>query len=197
LISQSDKYTSEQHAAVFHKLSDVLRLIRANVEVPVIAQVHAGAYAAGCQLVAACDMAVSARSAEFGVPGVKLGLFCATPSVAVARAARANQKRVFELLVTGSAISAEDAERIGLIGRVVEPASLVTTVEQIAARICEQSRSVIAHGKLSYYAQLACGEDLQAAYSLAEKAMCDNLRLPDGKAGVQAFLQKRKPKWTQ
>ncbi|MBE0550419.1 MAG: enoyl-CoA hydratase [Rubrivivax sp.] len=158
---------------------------------PVIARVHGIATAAGCQLVAACDLAVAAREARFAVSGVNLGLFCATPSVALSR--NLGRKAAFEMLVTGDFISAEQARERGLVNRVVDAAQLDAEVDALATRIAAKPRVALALGKALFYRQLEAG--IEAAYDDAGRTMACNMM--DGAAleGVQAFIEKRPPDW--
>ncbi len=159
--------------------------------VPVIARVHGIATAAGCQLVATCDLAGAAREAKFAVSGVNLGLFCATPSVALSR--NLGRKAAFEMLVTGDFISAEQAREKGLVNRVVDADRLDAEVEALAARIAAKPRVALALGKALFYRQLEAG--IEAAYDDAGRTMACNMM--DGAAleGVQAFIEKRPPDW--
>jgi enoyl-CoA hydratase/carnithine racemase len=158
---------------------------------PVIAQVHATATAAGCQLVASCDLAVAAVEARFATPGVKIGLFCSTPMVALSRAVGA--RRAMEMLLTGEAISAEEALAAGLVNRVVPAAELAATTRALAAKIASSSPFVVAIGKAAFYRQLQMPQPL--AYDYAQDVMAMNARAADAQEGFQAFLQKRSPKW--
>ena len=159
--------------------------------VPVIARVQGIATAAGCQLVAMCDLAVAAREARFAVSGVNLGLFCSTPSVALSR--NLPRKAAFEMLVTGAFISAEEAMAKGLINRVVEADRLDEEVEALVASIVAKPRVALALGKQLFYRQLETG--IEDAYADAGETMACNMM--DGAAleGVQAFIDKRAPDW--
>ena len=159
--------------------------------VPVIARVQGIATAAGCQLVAMCDLAVAAREVRFAVSGVNLGLFCATPSVALSR--NLSRKAAFEMLVTGAFISAEQAQAKGLINRVVEADQLDAEVEALVASIVAKPRVALAMGKGLFYRQLETG--IEEAYADAGETMACNMM--DGAAleGVQAFIDKRSPDW--
>jgi enoyl-CoA hydratase/carnithine racemase len=159
--------------------------------VPVIARVHGIATAAGCQLVAMCDLAVAARDARFAVSGVNLGLFCATPSVALSR--NLSRKAAFEMLVTGGFISAEEAQAKGLINRVVDPADLDAAVEALVASIIAKPRVAIAMGKGLFYRQLEQG--IEGAYADAGRTMACNMMDDSALEGVQAFIDKRPPDW--
>ena len=158
---------------------------------PVIAQVHAMATAAGCQLVASCDLAVAATEAKFATPGVKIGLFCSTPMVALSRAV--GSRRAMEMLLTGEAISAEDAFAAGLVNRVVPAGELAAATRALAAKIATSSPFVVSIGKAAFYRQLQMPQPL--AYDYAQDVMVMNARAADAQEGFQAFLQKRQPKW--
>jgi enoyl-CoA hydratase/carnithine racemase len=158
---------------------------------PVIAQVHATATAAGCQLVASCDLAVAATEAKFATPGVKIGLFCSTPMVALSRAV--GSRRAMEMLLTGEAISAQEALDAGLVNRVVPAAELAAAAKALAAKIASSSPYVVAIGKSAFYRQLQMPQPL--AYDYAQDVMAMNARAADAQEGFQAFLQKRQPKW--
>ena len=159
--------------------------------VPVIAQVQGIATAAGCQLVAMCDLAVAASDARFAVSGVNLGLFCATPSVALSR--NLGRKQAFEMLVTGAFISADEAKARGLVNRVVPPDQVDAEVEALVAAIVAKPRLPIAMGKALFYRQLEVG--IEAAYADAGETMACNMMDHSALEGVQAFIDKRKPDW--
>ena len=159
--------------------------------VPVIARVHGIATAAGCQLVAMCDLAVAASDARFAVSGVNLGLFCSTPSVALSR--NLQRKAAFEMLVTGEFISAEQALAKGLVNRVVPLERLDAEVESLVASIVAKPRPAIAMGKQLFYRQLETG--IEAAYEDAVQTMACNMMDGSALEGVQAFIDKRAPDW--
>jgi enoyl-CoA hydratase/carnithine racemase len=159
---------------------------------PVIARVHNMATAAGCQLVAACDLAVAAESATFATPGVKIGLFCTTPMVPLVRAIPA--KLALEMLLTGKSITAMRAYEIGLVSRVVPSADLDSAVQEYIDGIASSSPQVIRLGKAAFYDQLALDE--RTAYDDANRVMVGNALCADAQEGMQAFLAKRKPVWT-
>ena len=159
--------------------------------VPVIAQVQGIATAAGCQLVAMCDLAVAASDARFAVSGVNLGLFCATPSVALSR--NLGRKAAFEMLVTGAFIGAEEARAKGLVNRVVAPEQVEAEVEALVASIVAKPRVALAMGKALFYRQLE--EGIEAAYADAVQTMACNMMDDSALEGVQAFIDKRKPNW--
>jgi enoyl-CoA hydratase/carnithine racemase len=160
--------------------------------VPVIARVQGIATAAGCQLVAACDLAVAASTARFAVSGVNFGLFCSTPSVALSR--NVGRKAAFEMLVTGAFISAEEAMAKGLVNRVVPMESLDAEVEALVAAIVAKPRTAIAMGKQLFYRQIEA--DVETAYEDAGRTMACNMMDAAALEGVQAFIDKRKPTWS-
>ena len=159
--------------------------------VPVLARVQGVATAAGCQLVAQCDLAVASSEATFGVNGIDVGLFCATPSVPLVRNIPA--KQAMEMLLTGGFISAEEAHVRGLVNRVVAPEALDAEIEQMLQAILAKPREAIAMGKALFYQQRETG--IAAAYQLAGQTMACNMVHPVAQEGVQAFIDKRKPQW--
>lgn len=159
--------------------------------VPVIARVHALATAAGCQLVAQSDLAVAASSASFGVNGIDVGLFCATPSVPLVRNMPA--KQAMEMLLTGEFITAGEAQSRGLVNRVVPAEALDAEVEKLVAAIVSKPREAVAMGKALFYQQRETG--IEAAYQLAGQTMACNMMHPAAQEGVQAFIEKRNPQW--
>jgi enoyl-CoA hydratase/carnithine racemase len=162
-----------------------------SIDQPVIAQVHGVATAAGCQLVAACDLAIAESGARFATPGVRIGLFCSTPMVPIARAV--GPKRALQLLFTGDLIDAPTALDWGLINEVVAPEGLGDAVDALATRIAEASPLVLAIGKRAFYAQ--AGLDQAAAYELACATMTENAATADAREGIGSFLEKRDPTW--
>ena len=158
--------------------------------VPVIARVQGMATAAGCQLVAMCDLAVAARDARFAVSGINLGLFCSTPSVALSR--NLSRKAAFEMLATGDFISADEARDKGLVNRVVDAAALDAEVEQLVSRIVGKPQAALAMGKALFYRQLEKG--IEAAYDDAQQTMACNMMEDCALEGVQAFIDKRPPR---
>jgi enoyl-CoA hydratase/carnithine racemase len=156
-----------------------------------IAEVGGTATAAGCQLVASCDMAVASSAARFGVNGIDSGLFCSTPMVAVAR--NLPHKLAMELLTTGRLMSAEEAKSAGLVNRVVEPEALRQESDALAARLVKRSRAVLALGKRAFYAQIEMRFD--EAYEFTEQVIVDNLMMADAEEGIAAFLARRAPVW--
>ncbi len=159
--------------------------------VPVIARVQGIATAAGCQLVAACDLAVAASTARFAVSGINVGLFCSSPSVPLSR--NLARKAAFEMLVTGDFISADEALAKGLVNRVAAPEALDAAVESLVAAIVAKPRVAIALGKQLFYRQLEHG--IEAAYEDAGRTMATNMMEDAALEGVQAFIDKRKPSW--
>ncbi len=159
--------------------------------VPVIARVQGIATAAGCQLVAQCDLAVAARSARFAVSGVNLGLFCSTPSVALSR--NVARKQAFEMLVTGEFIDAEQAKERGLVNRVADDVALDAAVAALVESILAKPRIAVAMGKALFYRQGELG--IAAAYEAAGQTMACNMMQPDALEGVQAFIEKRAARW--
>ena len=158
---------------------------------PVIAKVHGAAFAAGCQLVASCDLAYSTNDAIFATPGVNIGLFCSTPMVAVSR--KINRKRMMEMLLTGEPIKANYAKEIGLINNHFSKSKLNNEVLKVAKTIASKSSFTIKIGKQTFYNQLEM--PLRKAYAYTSKMMTKNMMAIDAKEGISAFLQKRKPKW--
>lgn len=159
--------------------------------VPVIARVHGIATAAGCQLVAVCDLAVASNEARFAVSGVNVGLFCATPSVTLSR--NLGRKQAFEMLVTGEFISADEARDKGLINRVAPPGQLDAAVEALVASIVAKPRRALALGKALFYRQLETG--IEAALADASQTMACNMMDESALEGIQAFIDKRPPDW--
>jgi len=158
---------------------------------PVIARVHGIATAAGCQLVATCDLAVASSAASLGTSGINVGLFCMTPGVALAR--KVKRKDAFELLFTGDIIPAERACELGLINRVVPPEQLDAAVAALAQSIIGKSQAAVTAGKRVFYQQIELG--LEAAYELASVEMARNMMFHDAGEGIDAFIGKRKPVW--
>ena len=158
---------------------------------PVIAAVQATATAAGCQLVASCDLAVASRTAKFATSGIDIGLFCSTPMVALSR--NVSRKHAMEMLVTGEMISADHAGRIGLVNRVVDPGKEHEEALRLAGIIGGKSSIAIKLGKAAFYRQLEL--PLAQAYELASNVMAENMLTHDADEGINAFIAKRKPKW--
>lgn len=192
---QAARQASDGGAAAFADLFDrcaaVMRRIRLLPQ-PVIAQVHATATAAGCQLVATCDMAVASADARFGVNGVDIGLFCSTPMVALTR--NVGAKRAFEMLATGRMLSAAEAEAAGLVNRVVAPGRLAAATAALAGTVAEKLPGAVRIGKGAFHAQAE--RPVDDAYALTRDAIVENLLRPDTDEGITAFLEKRPPRWT-
>lgn len=180
----------EYYQRLFAQCTAVMMAIQ-RLPVPVIARVHGIATAAGCQLVAMCDLAVAGSDARFGVNGVNVGLFCSTPAVALSR--NVPRKAAFEMLVTGDFISAEEAHALGLVNGVVPADALDEEIEALVARIVTKPRAAIALGKAVFYRQLE--QDMEAAYQDAGATMACNMMDASALEGVQAFIEKRPPEW--
>ena len=175
---------------VFASCSELMQMIVEHPK-PIIAEVSGVAAAAGCQLVACCDLAVAGRSAQFITPGVNIGLFCSTPMVALSR--NVSNKAAMEMLLTGEMVSADKAEHIGLINRVTDDADLKQETTALAELIASKSSLTLKIGKEAFYKQKDM--PLSEAYDFASKVMVDNMLEHDAKEGIGSFLEKRKPKW--
>jgi enoyl-CoA hydratase/carnithine racemase len=182
--------TLESYQHLFAECSRMMLSLR-RLPVPVIARVQGIATAAGCQLVAQCDLAVASREARFAVSGVGLGLFCSSPGVPLSRNLRT--KEAFEMLVTGEFIDAQQALARGLVNRVAEPTQLENETEKLVAAIVAKPRVAIALGKELFYRQLELG--IESAYEAAGQTMACNMMDAAALEGVQAFLEKRPPRW--
>src|SRR5215468_3587621 len=180
----------EYYQRLFAQCSRMMLTLR-RLPIPVVARVHGIATAAGCQLVAQCDLAVAARDARFAVSGVNLGLFCSTPGVPLSR--NVPLKQAFEMLVTGDFIDAVEARERGLVNRVVGPEALDAEIEALVSGILRKPRVAIALGKELFYRQSETG--LAAAYEAASRTMACNMMDAAALEGVQAFLEKRAPRW--
>ena len=177
---------------LFERCTEVMLTLQ-GLSVPVIAKVHGLATAAGCQLVAMCDLAVASSSARFAVSGVNMGLFCSTPSVALSR--NVGRKAAFEMLITGAFISAEEARQQGLVNRVAEPEMLDAAVDELVQSILAKPQVAVAMGKQLFYGQLEMG--IADAYSNASQTMARNMMEYVAVEGVQAFIDKRTPDWSK
>jgi enoyl-CoA hydratase/carnithine racemase len=186
MVSRDDAFYDELFAAC----TEMMLALHATPQ-PVIAKVHGVATAAGCQLVAACDLAVASEEATFATPGVKIGLFCSTPMVPVTRSI--GRKRALQMLLTGEPIDAHTALDWGLVNRVVPAADLDRAVDELAAQITRFSPGVIALGKRAFYDQIERSE--ADAYACVSPVMAANAAAPDAQAGITAFLEKRTPHW--
>ncbi len=190
-LSEMTGRSPEFYRHLFDTCTVLMETIQA-IPQPVIAQVHGMATAAGCQLVATCDLAVAAEEARFATPGVKIGLFCATPMVALSRAVPA--KKALEMLLTGDPISAAAACEFGLISRVVPAAELADATRALAVQIVASSAAVVGLGKQAFYRQL--GMSQHQAYAYAKEVMSFNATFADAQEGISAFLEKRHPHWS-
>lgn len=191
LREMRDQFDSQDfQLRLFQQCSKVMQQI-VNLPKPVIARVAGVATAAGCQLVASCDLAVAEKGARFATPGVNIGLFCSTPMVALSR--NISRKHAMEMLLTGELIDAARAEQIGLINRAVEPEALDKTVYGMAATIAGKSGHTLKIGKEAFYKQLEM--PLAQAYDYTAKVMAENMQANDAQEGISAFLDKRDPDW--
>jgi enoyl-CoA hydratase/carnithine racemase len=180
----------EDYTSLFALCTDVMENVR-TLPKPVIAQVHAIATAAGCQLAATCDLVVASETATFATPGVRIGLFCTTPGVALSRAV--GPKKAMEMLLTGRPITAREAEQAGLVNRVVPPDRLDEETMALARQIISASAYTLGIGKRAFYDQLPL--DRPQAYDVAQRIMVENTLAPDAQEGMKAFLEKRPPRW--
>jgi enoyl-CoA hydratase/carnithine racemase len=180
----------QHYEALFRQCARLMTSI-VKLPKPVIARVHGVAAAAGCQLVATCDLAVAASDARFAVNGINIGLFCSTPMVALTRAV--GRKPAMEMLLTGDLVPAETARAIGLVNRVVPPDALDTEVTALAGQIAGKLGVAVAIGKEAFYRQAELG--LEAAYAYTAEVMTKNMMARDTEEGIDAFLEKRPPNW--
>ncbi len=180
----------EYFQKIFDLCSKVMQKIQ-EVPQPIIAQVQGPAVAAGCQLVATCDLAIAGESAKFGVNGVNIGLFCSTPMVALTR--NIHKKNAFELLVSGRIIKSDEAQNLGLVNRVVADDALAENVNDLATLITSKLAAAVKIGKKAFYEQAQM--PLDKAYEYAGDVMVTNMLYRDTKEGISAFLEKRKPDW--
>jgi enoyl-CoA hydratase/carnithine racemase len=187
---QDDDKGEKAFAALFAQCSTLMQTIVRHPK-PIIAEVQGTATAAGCQLVASCDLAVAASSAHFATPGVNIGLFCSTPMVALSR--NVSRKHAMEMLLTGEMISADEAKRIGLVNRVVDPAALEGESMKLARLIASKPVATVKVGKEAFYRQLEMG--LSDAYDYASRVMTENMLAAEAEEGICAFIEKREPKW--
>ena len=179
-----------EYRRTFDVCTDLMTKIQ-SIRQPVIAEVQGTATAAGCQLVATCDLAIASEQASFATPGVKIGLFCTTPMVALSRAV--GRKRALEMLLTGTPIDALTAAEWGLVNRVVPATQLQAETRKLAVRIADASELVVAIGKQAYYTQIDL--DQTKAYAYAKEVMSMNALASDAQEGISAFLEKRSPCW--
>jgi len=180
------------YRGVFAQCSRLMQTIARHPK-PVIAQVQGVATAAGCQLVASCDLAIASSEARFATPGVNIGLFCSTPMVALSRVV--SRKAALEMLLTGEAIDAEEARRIGLVNRVVAPAELEKETEALARFIAGKPSATLKMGKQAFQHQLELG--LSSAYDYVGEVMVQNMLHEEAREGIGAFLDKRPPQWPE
>jgi enoyl-CoA hydratase/carnithine racemase len=190
LKEMGENRTREDLARLFQRCSAMMTRL-AKLPVPVVAVVDGIATAAGCQLVAACDLAVASDRARFATSGVKYGLFCSTPMVALSR--NVPRKPALEMLLTGDFIDAATAERHGLVNEVAPAAQLEDAVGRLTARLVDKPKDVLALGKRAFYAQLEMG--LEEAYAFTTEAIVDNALMADFDEGLTAFKEKRQPRW--
>lgn len=191
---QSHRGDADKGKAYFDELFDTctkMMLTLAKLPVPVIAEIHGVAAAAGCQLVASCDLAIAEDKTIFAVNGIDAGLFCSTPQVALSR--NIPRKAALEMLMLGERIDAERALQLGLLNRVVTKENLADTAESFAKKAAERSRTVIALGKQAFYKQVELS--LEQAYKVMGETIVDNLMMPDAACGMEAFIEKKKPVW--
>ena len=177
---------------LFKRCSKVMLKIK-NLPKPVIAEVQGIATAAGCQLVATCDIAIASKNASFGVNGVNIGLFCSTPMVALSR--NIGRKKTFEMLVTGDFLTANDAKEAGLVNHVTEENELSKKTNEIAQKITEKFKRVVKIGKEAFYNQAEM--NLEKAYEYTSNVMAENMIYEETKEGISAFIEKRDHKWTE
>jgi enoyl-CoA hydratase/carnithine racemase len=182
--------SQDYYERLFAQCGRMMMTVQA-LPIPVIARVHGLTTAAGCQLVAMCDLAVAASNAKFAVSGITVGLFCSTPGVALSR--NVPRKTAFEMLVTGEFITAEQALEKGLVNRVADPERLDAEVEKLVSRIIDKPRVAVAMGKALFYRQI--DKPIAAAYEDAQRTMACNMMDAAALEGVQAFIEKRPPAW--
>lgn len=179
-------------AALFTQCSKLMQTVVRHPK-PVIAQIQGIATAAGCQLVASCDLAVASSAARFATPGVNIGLFCSTPMVALSR--NVSRKHAMEMLLTGEMISAEEARRIGLINRIADPQTLESETMKLAELIATKPHGTLKIGKEAFYRQVEM--PLAEAYDYANQVMTMNMLAAEAEEGIGAFVEKREPKWPE
>jgi enoyl-CoA hydratase/carnithine racemase len=182
--------TVNDYRRIFDVCSELMQKIQ-SIPQPVIAQVQGIATAAGCQLVATCDLAVASEEAQFATPGVKIGLFCTTPMVALTRAV--GRKRAMEMLMTGRMVDPHTAAEWGLINRAVPAAELAAETRKLACQVAEASNLTVAIGKQAFYSQIDL--DQQKAYAYAKEVMTMNALAQDAQEGISAFLERRAASW--
>jgi len=190
-LKELQNATEEKRRQIFNTCNRLMLSIYSS-DLVVIAQVNGLATAAGCQLVATCDLGIASENSQFATPGVKLGLFCTTPGVAIGRAL-SNRKKALEMLFTGQPISAQEAMQYGLVNKVVAAGDLSPAAIDMANHITQYSYEVIKMGKRAFINQMS--KDIVSAYDYAGGVMVDNMSHPDAKEGITAFLEKRQPNW--
>lgn len=190
-LSEMTGRTVEEYREIFDRCCELMELVQ-SIPQPVIAQVQGIATAAGCQLAATCDLVVAEDGARFGTPGVKIGLFCSTPMVAISRVI--GQKRAMQMLLTGQLIDAPTAADWGLVNEVVAADQLASRATELAAQIATASSVVTGIGKEAFYAQIS--RDQHSAYEYAKTVMTMNALATDAQEGICAFLEKRQPTWS-
>ena len=189
-LSEMIDRRTEDYRRIFDVCTQLMRKLQ-SIPQPVIARVHGLATAAGCQLVATCDLAVASTEAAFATPGVRIGLFCSTPMVALTRAI--GRKRAMEMLLTGRSIGAKTAAEWGLVNSCVDPGDLDREVTALAERIAEASTFTVGLGKQAFYSQIDLDQD--HAYAFTKEVMSANALAADAHEGISAFLEKRPPCW--
>jgi enoyl-CoA hydratase/carnithine racemase len=185
-----DNHDIDHFRKIFSTSTEMMKTLH-RIPQPVIAQVHGIATAAGCQLVAACDLAIADSNAKFATPGVKIGLFCITPMVPLSRII--GRRRALDMLLTGRFVSAQEAERFGLINRVVEPEKLFKETEKWAQEIAQYSLFTLENGKKAFYKQI--DNDEKSAYEYTKEEIAQNCLSEDAQEGMKSALEKRKPIW--
>ncbi|MCK4364999.1 MAG: enoyl-CoA hydratase/isomerase family protein, partial [Thermoplasmatales archaeon] len=185
-----EDYDIEHFRNVFSVCSNLMQTLQ-KMPQPIIAQVHGVAMAAGCQLVAACDLAIADNNTKFSTPGVKIGLFCSTPMVPLSRVI--GRRRALDMLLSGRFVSAQEAEKFGLVNKIVDPENLMQETENWAEEIAKFSLFTLEFGKKAFYHQI--DQDEGSAYNYAKEAIANNCLSEDAQEGMKAFLEKRKPEW--
>ena len=185
-----EDYDIEHFRNVFSVCSNLMQTLQ-KMPQPVIAQVHGVAMAAGCQLVAACDLAIADNNTKFSTPGIKIGLFCSTPMVPLSRVIV--RRRALDMLLSGRFVSAQEAEKFGLVNKIVDPENLMQETENWAEEIAKFSLFTLEFGKKAFYHQI--DQDEGSAYNYAKEAIANNCLSEDAQEGMKAFLEKRKPEW--
>jgi enoyl-CoA hydratase/carnithine racemase len=180
----------DHYRKIFSTSTDLMKTLH-NIPQPAIAQVHGVATAAGCQLVAACDLAIADRNARFATPGVKIGLFCITPMVPLCRVI--GRRRALDMLLTGRFVSSSEAEKFGLINRVIDSEMLKEETEKLALEIAQYSLFTLEHGKKAFYEQV--DNDESTAYDFSKEEIAKNCLTEDAQEGIKSALEKRKPVW--